>query len=101
MPRTRLAEPRRSGTGKPVARTRKRRPPPPRTEPDLAGARVWLTTDQVCARYRLAPTTLVRLRKAGTVTAYTFGPRLVRFPLDELEAVFTPIPATGMRRGQK
>ena len=56
-----------------------------------------MTADEAAARLKITRRTLDRWRSAGIITAYTMGPRSVRFRRDDLDALLTPETVGGGR----
>ena len=59
-----------------------------------AQLRRWAAQDEAADYLGIDPKTLRRMVAKGQVTGYRIGPRLIRFDLEELDALMRPIPAT-------
>ena len=59
-----------------------------------AQLRRWVAQDEAADYLGIDSTTLRRMVAKGQVTGYRIGPRLIRFDLEELDALMRPIPAT-------
>jgi excisionase family DNA binding protein len=59
-----------------------------------AQLRRWAAQAEAAEYLGIDPKTLRRMVAKGQVTGYRMGPRLIRFDLDELDALMRPIPTT-------
>jgi excisionase family DNA binding protein len=59
-----------------------------------AQSRRWAAQAEAADYLDITPKTLRRMVATGQVTGYRMGPRLIRFDLDELDALMRPIPTT-------
>ena len=65
------------------------------TTTDVAAPRDWVSLSVAADRLSVSEKTLRRMIAQGRLTAYRFGPRLVRVDANELDALGTKIPAAG------
>lgn len=53
----------------------------------------WATKEQAAQHVNVNPETIDRWRDQGLVTGYRFGPRLIRYDLNEIDAMSVPTAA--------
>lgn len=61
----------------------------------IENPRAWVTLSAAAEHLGVSQKTLRRMISQGRITAYRFGPRLVRVDANELDAIGTKIPAAG------
>ncbi|WP_232491053.1 helix-turn-helix domain-containing protein [Mycobacterium dioxanotrophicus] len=56
----------------------------------MTNTRRWATKEEVAEHIRVSVKTVQRMTARGELTAHNVGPRLIRYDLNEIDAMLTP-----------